>query len=57
MSLVQRLLSRRRGGQVELTEVNYTPEHVSLAKALERRRRISNIIWDRIPLLRCVGGE
>jgi hypothetical protein len=45
----------RRTEPPELTRINYTPEHVALAKTIARRRRIVAAVARSIPLIRWVG--
>lgn len=47
-------LRRRSAELVVLTEVNYTAEHVALAKTVAKRNRILATVSSRIPLLRVV---
>jgi glycosylphosphatidylinositol transamidase len=42
----------RRAQPPELTSINYTPEHVALAKTIARRRRIVAAIARSISLIR-----
>ncbi len=55
--MLSRLKQRIRGGkeEVKLTRVNYTKEHVSLAKAIARRRRFIRLFWDHLTLIRQVS--
>ena len=43
---------RNKGPPPDPTSVNYTTEHVSLAKTLGRRRWVMNKLDERIPLTR-----
>jgi glycosylphosphatidylinositol transamidase len=49
-----RAIRARRSAPIAYTDVNYTAEHVRLAKTLERRSRILNALWARLGLVRYV---
>jgi hypothetical protein len=46
---------RREKREAPLTEVNYTKEHVALAKTIARRRRLVGLFWRHLSLIRCVS--
>jgi hypothetical protein len=48
-----RALKARKGGVVaDVDGVNYTAEHVGLAKTIRRRKRILNTVSEKLPLVR-----
>ena len=47
-----RAIKARRSIPPKLTAVNYTAEHVRVAKTLERRKRIADAIWARLGIVR-----
>lgn len=53
MGLLGRL-RRRQGQPILLTDVNFTPEHVSLARTIAKRNRLFAALSSRIPLLRVI---
>jgi hypothetical protein len=53
-SIVSRLRRRKNGGDKVVPDpdgINYTTEHVSVAKTIARRRRVLGAVSSRIPLI------
>lgn len=53
-TMLSRIKQRLKGNQGPIDEngVNYTQEHVRLAKTIARRRRVINAFWARLHLVR-----
>ncbi|WVR06746.1 hypothetical protein IAU60_003781 [Kwoniella sp. DSM 27419] len=50
--MLSRLRRRHAGVRPDPSSVNHSPEHVTMAKTIARRKRVVDAVWERIPLLR-----
>jgi hypothetical protein len=52
LSRLRALKARGRGVVAAIGGINYTAEHVGLAKTIRRRKRILNTVSEKLPLVR-----